>query len=337
MNLLDKYVTEIGKRLPRRNRADIETEIKSTLQDMLDERSARLGKPVDEAMTSDLLKEYGSPAKVAASYRPTPYLIGPRLFPTFELVLRIVIAVLVGVSLLGLVVSFASHSSGPDFIQVLGNWAVQLFGGLIAAFGNIVLVFAILERVLPASKIEAETAENWDPAELEAEPDPVVVKPSEPIFTILFTVIGLVILNIYPDLVGIGFVQDGRWISVPMLSRTFFTYLPWINLLGVLQIALNLVLLRMGRWTVPSRIANIALEIGSIVLAAAMLAGPALVDLSAEKLAGTPLAAAGKTLVPILGLAPTIALVVVIVVSTIEVAQAIYRMVNGPLRFSPVK
>src|SRR5512142_966813 len=117
MKMLEKYVAEIGKRLPRRTRADIETEIKSTLQDMLDERSARTGKPVDDAMVRELLKEYGAPAKVAASYSPPRYLIGPRIYPLFELVLRIVLAVLVGVSLFGLIVSFANHSSGPDFIR----------------------------------------------------------------------------------------------------------------------------------------------------------------------------------------------------------------------------
>jgi len=337
MNLLDKYVSEIGKGLPRRNRADIETEIRSTLQDMLDERSARLGQPVDEAMTRDLLKEYGAPSKVAASYRPTQYLIGPRLFPIFELVLRIVVAVLVGALLLSLILSFVNHSSGPDFIQVLGKFGLQLFGGIISAFGNIVLVFAILERVLPASKIDAELNEDWDPSELDVEPDPVLVKPAEPIFTIFFTVIGLVVLNVYSDLIGIGFVQDGRWVSVPALSEAFFRYLPWINLLGLLQIGLNVVLLRLGRRTIAARLADVVLEIGGIVLAGVMLAGPSLVDLSAEKLAGTPLAPASGTLAPLFNLLPTMVLLILVVVSTVEVVRTIYQMINRPAPFAPVQ
>ncbi len=337
MNMLEKYVAEIGKRLPRRTRADIETEIKSTLQDMLDERSARAGKPVDDAMVRDLLKEYGAPARVAASYGPAQYLIGPRLFPIFALVTKIVVAVLLGVSLMGLIVSVANHSSGPDFIKAVGTFALQLFGGIISAFGNIVLVFAILERVLPPSKWEAERDEEWDPSELDAEPDPVLVKPAEPIFAIFFTLLGLIVLNVYPNLVGINFFQDGRWVSIPTLTETFFRYLPWINLLGLLQIGLNAVLLRTGRWSTASRIANVALDIGTVVLAVTMLAGPALVDVSAKKLAGTPLAAASGTLAPMLGLIPVIALVVIIIVSTIEVAQAVYKMVNRPPVFSPVK
>jgi len=337
MNLIELYVAEVGKRLPRRNRADIETEIKSTLQDMLDERSQKAGKPADEAMTRELLKEYGAPAKVAASYLPTQYLIGPRLFPMFLLVTRIVVAVLVGVSLFGLAVGFVNNTTGPDFIQALGKFALQLFGGLIMAFGNIVLVFAILERVLPASKVEAETAEDWDPAELQAEPDPQFVKPAEPIFSIIFTVIGLIVLNLYPNLIGVGFVQDGRWVSVPMLSDAFFRYLPWINLLAILNIGLNVVLLRTARWSLATRIADILFEIGGIILAGFMLAGPSIVELSAGKLAGTPLAPASTALVPVFGIMPIIVLVILIVVSTIEVAKEIYRLIDRPVVFSPVK
>jgi len=35
MNLIDKYIAEVGKHLPRKQRADIEAEIRSTLEDML--------------------------------------------------------------------------------------------------------------------------------------------------------------------------------------------------------------------------------------------------------------------------------------------------------------
>jgi hypothetical protein len=292
---------------------------------------------VDDEMVRALLKEYGSPAKVAASYRPAQYLIGPRLFPTFELVTKIVLAVMVGVSLAGLVFSVATHSSGPDFIQALGRFGLQLFGGLVSAFGNIVLVFAILERVVPASKWEAETSEEWDPAELEAEPDPLLVKPAEPVFAIFFTLLGLIVLNVYPNVVGINFIQDGRWVNIPALSEAFFRYLPWINLLGLLQIGLNAVLLRTGRWTAASRIADVVLELGGIALAIAMLAGPTLVNITAKKLAGTPLADASSTLVPLFSFLPALVILIIIVVSTIEVVKALYKMINRPPVFSPVK
>src|ERR1044071_10077013 len=85
MNLIDRYIAEVDKHLPRKNRADIGAEIRSTLEDMLDERKQGDG-PADEATVMDLLKEYGSPRDVAATYRPPQYqyLIGPRMFRSEE-------------------------------------------------------------------------------------------------------------------------------------------------------------------------------------------------------------------------------------------------------------
>ncbi len=334
MNLLDRYVAEIGKGLPRKSRADIETEIRSTLQDMLDERSARTGKPVDEAMITELLKEYGAPAKVAASYRGPQYIVGPKMFPLFELVLKIVLAVLVGVSLAGFGVSFVSHSSGPEFIQALGKFGAQLYGMIISAFGSIVLVFAILERMLPASKFEKEK-EEWDPSELEREPDPADVKPAEQIVGVVFTVIGLVILNVYPNLIGLGFVSDGRWTFIPVLSAAFFRYLPWINALALLHIGLSLVLLREGQWKPYSRAADLALDVAGALLAGFMLTGPSLVDLPASKLAGTPLAPAAGQLAPLFSMLPTMVLTIIVIVTAVDVAKALYRMLSRPAVLAP--
>ena len=93
MKLINRYVTEVGKRLPLvKGRKDIENELRSTLEDMLEDRAQKSDKPADEAMEVDLLKEYGSPQRVAETYNPTPYLIGPRMFPMFIMILKIVIA-----------------------------------------------------------------------------------------------------------------------------------------------------------------------------------------------------------------------------------------------------
>ena len=117
MNLIDRYIVEVGKHLPRKNRADIEAEIRSTLEDMLDERAQGSG-PADEATVLALLKEYGSPREVAATYKTHQYLIGPRLFPIFETVIRIVLAVVAGASLIGLAVSVVKTGlEGPAFIS----------------------------------------------------------------------------------------------------------------------------------------------------------------------------------------------------------------------------
>jgi len=208
MNLIDKYIAEVGKYLPRKNRADIEAEIRSTLEDMLEERKQAEGLE-NEAMIVELLKEYGAPRKVAESYVGPRYLIGPRMYPIFEMVTRIVVAVLFALALAGLGIGLARSSvTGSEFLKTVGESALGLLSGLITAFGNIVLVFAILEQTLPAREFQKE-AEDWNPADLANEPDPDHVKFGEQIFEIFFLVLFLVIFNLYPGVIGFGFFNEG--------------------------------------------------------------------------------------------------------------------------------
>ena len=102
MKLIDRYVREIGRRLPQKSSADIEKEIRSALEDMLEDRSKKESRVVDEEMTIQVVKEYGKPEKVAASYLPERYLIGPQLFSIFWMILQIVFAVLTVVAIVGL-------------------------------------------------------------------------------------------------------------------------------------------------------------------------------------------------------------------------------------------
>ena len=327
MNLIDKYIAEVGKHLPRKSRADIEAEIRSTLEDMLEERKQAQGS-LDDASTIEVLKEYGPPRQVAESYTGPRYLIGPRLFPLFELVTKIVLSVLFAILLVTVGLGLArSDSTGLELLKTIGESSLDLLGVLIAVFGNIVLVFAILERVLPAKELEAE---EWNPADLAKEPDPDHVKFGEQIFELFFLVLFLIVFNQYPEIIGIGFFNESDWVFIsPILTDAFFNYLPWLNLLFALQIGFNIYLLRQGWWNAGLRIANGLLELASLALAIAMLRGPALVRLTAEQLAGTPLEESAQVFVTIVNLSPSIVLSIVIIVSSIEIAQTVYRLMRS--------
>jgi len=329
MNLIDKYIAEVGKYLPRRNQADIQAEIRSTLEDMLEERKQAQG-TADDAMVIELLKEYGAPRKVAESYVGPRYLIGPRMYPIFELVTRIVVTVLFALAVVALGLGLArSTLTGPEFLKTVGESALGLLSGLITAFGNIVLVFAILERTLPAKEFEKET-EEWNPADLANEPDPDRVKFGEQIVGIFFLILFLVIFNLYPGIIGFGFFNESNWVFIsPVLTEAFFSYLPWLNILTVLQIGFNVYLLRQGIWNTGLRILNIGLELAGIALAVIMLRGPALVALTSEQLANTPLAESAQVFTKVANLIPTLVLTIVIIVSSIEVAQMVYQLMKS--------
>ena len=324
MNLIDRYVTEVGKHLPRKNRVDIEAELRSTLEDMLEDRSKQTGRQADEALAAELLQEYGSPRVIARSYQTHAYLIGPKLFPTFTLVLRIVLfAVTLGLTIATVVSLISGDMTSPQLLETLGEFVSSLITGLAGAFGYVTLIFAILERVLPEPDFELEEA--WTPDELSSEPEPGRVKLGERITSIVFIAAALIILNFYPQMIGIWNNVDGAWTQIAGLSDAFSRYLPWINLSGALIIALDLWLLRQETWNLLTRGLHIGLEIIGIAIAAAMLRGPSLLtfypsDIGLE--AGTALTRVFTFLVPAI-------LIIVIVVSAIEIVKDILKLLNS--------
>ena len=342
MNLIDRYVREIGRRLPHKSRADIEKEIRSAVEDMLDDRSKKEGRAIDEEMTVTVLKEYGAPEKVAASYLPERYLVGPQMFPIFWLVVQIVFGVLTALAVVGLGLHiFGSTPAPAELGKSIFSLLVQYFGGLMSAFGNIVLVFALLEYFAPRlgwnAKDEKDEEEDWNPRDLPNVEDVNRVSLGETIVEIAFTVLALVLFNLYPEYIGIYNFSDQGSTFVPILSQAFFSYMPWLNMLWGAQIALDVWLIQQSRWQVGSRLLFIATKAGSAAVAYGMLMGPSIISLSAEALRENLFmpADAAQTVASIIVQVAKFTLIINVVVNAVEIVKALVKMVRG--RAAPAK
>ena len=329
MKLIDRYVTQVGKYLPAKTREDIERELKSTLEDMLEDRAQNLARPADEAMELELLREYGVPDKVADTYHSTQYLIGPRMYPMFIMVLKIVFTVLSALAVVGLVVALGKVGfAGREFAQTLMQTVGGYIGAAITAFGNVVLVFVLLERFLPDSEIKGlKTSEEWDPATLLKEQDPDMVKRGELIAEIIFTFAAVILLNFYPQFLGMSFFVDGEWFFIPMFSDNFFRFLPWINLTLLAEILLDIYLIRQNTWSVITRVAKVIVEAASLAITIAIFNTPGIIGFTAESFAGSPISAeTAKTLTTIFITMFPVILSIVMIIQGIELAKAIFQL-----------
>jgi hypothetical protein len=284
MNMLDNYVAEVGQHLPRKNRTDIEAEIRSLLEDTLEDRSRAAGREPDEEMTVEILKQFGSPEKVAASYLPEKYLIGPQLFPAFRLVLQIVLTIVIVLGLIGLAISVSQVRSAPGNLgETVFNGLLGLASGAMQTFGNIVLIFAIMQWVYPELKIKMQE-EKWDPLTLKGKDPADTIKPIGALADIGFTLAVVILFNFYPQYIGIGNL-NGSWKFVSVLTPTFFHYLPWINLVWFTTIALDIILVRQGKWQPWTRWFAVAKTVLAILVLLIMLSGDPIAQLTAEGLA----------------------------------------------------
>lgn len=332
MNLIDRYVREIGRKLPQKSRGDIEKEIRSALEDMLEDRSKKDGRAVDEAMIVAVLKEYGRPEKVAASYLPERYLIGPQLFPMFWMVTQIVFVVLTALALVGLGLNLARGDAAPTAVlQTILDSFGQYFSGMMAAVGNIVLVFALIQRFAPNLEFESkQEAKEWNPRDLPDVEKPDEIIKSNLIVEVVFTVLGLILFNVYPEYIGIYGFTDDKSFFVPILSDAFFSYMPWINLLWAMQIGCNLILLQQMRWQAGTRWFWIAIKAGGIALAYAMLVGPSIINLTPEALmSGMGMTADSAQVIATMATQGVkIALVISMIAGGVEVLKSIVGLVR---------
>ncbi len=229
-------------------------ELHSLLEDTLDGRVD--GQPSDEDVEA-LLTEFGSPEKVAASYQPSgEYLVGPNLFPIFKIVLgAVLLAVTIGLGVAFFMGAVFSESQGSEIGRLIVSYFGNYFQALLAATGSIVVVFFILQRLGVQPDIEDEA--DWEPNQLPEVEDFDLVGRGESIAGIAFSAVILVLLNVFADKIGIVV----SWGDEPMLTNIVQDNLLLLNLAIVFSLALNVVLLRQGRWTIYTRVAKLFVDL----------------------------------------------------------------------------
>ena len=263
MELIDRYVHEVGRHLPRKNRADIQVELQSTLADTLEDRVE--GEPTQEDV-EQLLKEFGPPQQVAASYWPQgQYLIGPSLFPLFRMVVGIALIVFVIVQLVLFGIGVVFNQEILTFLDVL-----KIFNGMIGSifttFGIIVIVFAILQYF----DVKPDTEdEEWDPSQLPQVEDAERVSRGGIVAEITFSLVIIAFLLLLPDKIGVVVNPVSEIILNPVIG----SYIPLIIVSIMLGIFVNVILLWRGRWETGTRLAKIGTNLFSIYVLYVLLTG----------------------------------------------------------------
>lgn len=256
MDLIDRYLYAIGRRLPTGQRADILAELRASLEDDVEARSD--GTP-DRAVVVDVIREMGPPGQVAAAYHPTrQYLIGPELFPLFRLVLGIVFSVTVGIQLGALLLPFVLQGQAVEGLSTF--WG--LLGSLPSTLGLVVVTFAALQvlDVRPEMTQQPFDPSNLPPVERDDEP----VSRFEQIFEMVFTLAFLTILA--------ALFQGDRGVFVDLgVNGIVDDYFPWIALVLGSEVILAIVLLWRGHWQVVTRVAAVLANVLTLVLLASLI------------------------------------------------------------------
>lgn len=250
-DLIERYVHQVGLYVPLDERNEIEAELRSQIQDQLDDR---YGDAPSELETATVLKELGSPYKMAAPYRTEKYLIGPDIYPCFMTVLRrgwlLVPAFVIFLNVFGAL-------TAPEPIRV----SRLLIDPLLAAIqvtlvfsGVVVMFFVMAER---AGISMAAINKGFDPFELPDIDDPGIVDQSEAAFTLVFglffTLVFVYFLHVGGLTLRFNLSDPGEVIPAPP------TWMALLIICGIANIILHMVVMRRGRLSVGILLTQIVL------------------------------------------------------------------------------
>jgi hypothetical protein len=262
MELQERYIAAGLKHIPPTEKDGVEKAMRRIIAERLQERGN-----ASEETEREVLRGLGSPRILAEKQlREPPHLIGPELYGTYFLIVKIVMIVAVIGTLIGNTVDFIVND-----VELLRYFAISFataISAAIGAFGWVTLVFAIMEKTAK-QKILTEIQEDWSLADL-----PEKEVPQKPfsrvgvIIGIIFTVLFIILVNQYSQLLGFYYTLDGSIQEmIPMLNQEVFrSYLPYINGMLVLQLLFSASKLVFRKWTYPVATANLILNVLSFVL-----------------------------------------------------------------------
>ncbi|WP_127579380.1 HAAS signaling domain-containing protein [Paenibacillus koleovorans] len=263
MELVNRYVYAVTKRLPVKQRSDIAAELNGLIEDMLLERTG--GSEPSKKQVEEVLLELGEPSELADKYRSTKsYLIGPALFGHYvdllKLLLSIVLPVIAVIKLIGFL-------GNPPAGQIMTG-IIDVIGGVVSVGIHmtfwLTLAFVFMDRYgLRREDLSGGAA--WTPASLQPVPKQRLIPLADTIVYVLFYLFLIGFFGLARRFLGAWVdngATDGEKTLIPFFNQEVLSDLfPYLVILCVLGIALEAVKWAAGRWTKALVAGNIVMNV----------------------------------------------------------------------------
>jgi len=275
MELIERYIYAVTLKLHEKQRSEIEQELRGLIEDMLEDHLQ--GREATQKDVEEVLAALGEPGELADKYRGYKrYLIGPELFPLYLTVMKVVLAS-VGIAMLVVfcIEAFLDHTQVlHSFVDTL----VTLISACFQAFAWVTIAFGFAE--FAGGRKDLLRKQNaWKPADLPLLPDHrSQIKRSDPIASIVFTILFAVLLTFAIDMFGVWrFQSEGARSVVPFFNEAVFrSFLPYIIALLGLTLIKDSIKLITGKWTIKLLSFDLLITALHLVLALFMFSDTAI-------------------------------------------------------------
>ena len=229
-NLIKRYVYAVSSQLPRKMQAEVEKELESMIDEMLEAKCGD-SEPTKEDIKNVLL-ELGLPEELASKYvgDEDKSLLSGIYFFWFKKIVKLVLPIAMIGTAAGIIIAGVIQNAGAQgTVLVTFELVAKAFAGALnaAVYATVCIgiTFFIMERK------KANVNEDDFFAILPEVPDKqLLIKPSEPIFNIFWAVAAAVIMLIFPHIIGV-FQQGFGWtplFSVEYIHAFWYLIVAWM-------------------------------------------------------------------------------------------------------------
>lgn len=286
---MDRYIYQVIRRLPRKQRGEVRMELEELISDMY----------ADKGSMEQVLSELGDPAEFAKQYQSEQqYLIGPEYYETYLWFVKVVllcavvpILVISLINAIGEIPAFTTQNAVPVIVRIIAEGLTEgitdALVSCMSAFGAVTLIFAVMEwkkiqfEIKKSEKWSVEhlseekkTADaRWTPKFLEPVPDKrAVISRADSIVGIVFEVIFCVLLIFAPNFFSFIFTGDGTVTAVPVFNLDQWGMILPVFLVSLLVgLADEVLRLVIGVYCKPVMISSIISSVIQLVLCVVVL------------------------------------------------------------------
>ncbi len=244
-DLILRYIYAVTKHLPSKIRNDVDSELKTLIDDMLEARCKDTLPTLQDVKV--VLTELGTPTELAQKYisDTESYLIGPKYFTQYKSLLTLVLIAVAGaITIAHVILAFLEPPT--NWLKIVGDYFGTLIITMTSIFTFFTLITAILERKGIAFNLSNDSLDSLPPLPNKKE----LIPKGECYVGIVVSVILAVVLIFLPHVITVPISFNGTQSFVLLLNTQLFTtfwYLVvFIALLGIAREVFSLV---EGRYT----------------------------------------------------------------------------------------
>ena len=254
MEYIERYLHQVKRLLPEKEQEEIIRELREILEEEVSEKqSGDLSPEKLEKNQLTVLEKFGRPESIAVKYGGghSP-LVAAELMPQFIKVLKILgtiyVVVFVGASI------FLARNPFDLLDNFISNAMIN--------FAIVVIIFYFV------GKDKKQLHKSWKPSDLPPVQTKSNVNQGELLFSIALTSFFIIWITMFPEWLGYGYSKNGESFTfIPFNLDTLRPYIPFVILLLIGNVMLDVATLIQKVWTPLLHAGNIALSLMWIILA----------------------------------------------------------------------